>query len=124
MRITRTLTALAVATSIAAAAPATSSARPIDGVTIKHHGQNCYQTGPIVGNSAGTRHRVLCDVVGGPVPANRGDAVTVAKLHSEPSGGFPWETVAIGIALTGVALSAAAVTTGRQRRSRRRRVAV
>jgi hypothetical protein len=115
MHTIRTLTALAVAASIAAAGPATSSARPIDAVSVKQHGHSCYQLGPIVGNSARTRHRVLCD---------RGDAVTVAKLHSEPSGGFPWKTVAIGIALTGLALSAAAMTAGRQRRSRRQRVAV
>lgn len=124
MRTTRTLTALAVAASIAAAAPALSSARPIDSVTVKQHHHSCYQLGPAVGNSAPTRHRVVCGVTTGPVPADDSDTVTAATLHAEPSGGFPWEIVAIGIALTGLALSAAAVTAGRQRRSRRQRVAV
>jgi hypothetical protein len=123
MRTARTLTALAMAVAITAASPAASSARPIDSVTVKQHGHTCYQLGPIRGNSARIRHRVTCGVVGGPVPADRAAALTVTKLHAEPSRGFPWEPVAIGIALSGLALSAAAVTAGRQRRSRRQRVA-
>lgn len=125
MRLTRTFTPLVAAVCIAAAAPASSSGRPMtDVVPVKPHIGRCYQLNPIAPGQPRGRHRVLCGDAGALVPTGDLDEATVSALRSQTSGGdIPWDTIALGVAAAALALSAAAVTDGR-RRARRRHVGV
>jgi hypothetical protein len=113
MRTARILPVLAVAASIAAAAPASSSARPIDERPDASSAGRCYQLNPPVAGRPRGSHRVLCG------PTGLDSPVTVSELHSQsPAGAARREVVTLGVAVAGLALSAAALIAGRRRSHR------
>jgi hypothetical protein len=57
------------------------------------------------------------------VPADS-QPITSVEAESATNDGFPWEALTLGLAVTGLALTATAIIAGRRRRSRRTRAAV
>jgi hypothetical protein len=84
----------------------------------------CSELGPIVAGQPRRTHRVVCptSAVVADAPASISRIVTVR--NASPNASSAWETVAIALAGAAFIFSAAALVAGRQRRSRRRRVAV
>jgi hypothetical protein len=119
MRMSVLLTPLVVAAAIAVAAPASSSARPIDQVPAAAAVERCYQLNPVVPDEARGRHQVPCGPTG--TAATNSGPVAVSEVRPASSGGISWDAVAVGFAVVGLVLSAAALL---GRRSYRRRVAV
>jgi hypothetical protein len=114
MRSTRTVTSLALAAAITAAAPSAAGARPIDVPPAAPDSQQCFQLNPIAPGQERGVHRVLCGPSGDDRPA------VVSDLHPAQSGSS-WDEIALLVAAAGLTLSTVGLATRRrspQRRSR------